>query len=146
MKLFEPNVLILDEDLHFSQELKKQLGNKYSSDVRVFSSIIDCLNGMQQQPDVVFIQHKMNHIDGIRASRMLKRKWKHTRIILMCMSHSVNKKINKRKFGISKAMLKTENYDDYLKEVRISKTISIFKKFAILALAGALSIFLWSVV
>jgi DNA-binding NarL/FixJ family response regulator len=146
MKLFESNVLILDEDLQFSEGLKHQLGTKYSTDVKVFNSIIDCLNGMKQQPDVVFVQHKMSHIDGIRASRMLKRKWKHTRIVLLCMSHSVNKKINKRKFGISKAILKSDDCDQYVKEIRISRAISIVKKLAFLSFFGVISFVLYSVI
>jgi DNA-binding NarL/FixJ family response regulator len=140
MVWLEPRIVILDEDVIFSDQLKNEFHMVSMKNVVRFQSIVDCLTKMNKEPDIIFVEYKMNHCEGIRACRMLKRKWKRTRIILMSVSHGINKKINKKKFGICKTFLKTEQFEEFIAEAQKIKRLRLVKSVLYTIIGTILSI------
>ena len=61
MELIKPKkIFIVDDDVSFTQSLKKSLGDKTGHDVTVFRSCAECLEAMKDQPSTLVLDSHLN--------------------------------------------------------------------------------------
>lgn len=128
-------IIIVNDDADYGTSLQLHLIRNQIKQVDVYHSAVECLRSSEQIPDVIFVEHKMSEIDGARASRMFKRKWKHVRIILISSSIRAKKRINRRKFGIDNIVDKSINFEEVVNEIKIYKYQRWFKSIQYLLFA-----------
>ena len=121
MSWIDPSILIIDDDKEYSKVTKTYFKDNQFNDVLIYHNVMDCLNNLNQRPDVIFVNYKMNDIEGVRAARMLKRKWSRARIVIMKSSEKAKKRVNKRKFGIDSIIDVSANMNEYMNEVNYHK-------------------------
>ncbi len=72
-KTAQLKIFLVDDDL-FSLEVHKQhLHNLGYADVRIYTDGQQCLNDLVEQPAVVFIDHMMEPMDGLKLLKKIKR-------------------------------------------------------------------------
>ena len=147
MSLFRPRILIIDDDPLFREVFHKKLGNAGTFDINVYDSAVDCILNEKTKPDLIFIDYRMNDMDGITASKMLKNRWRGTQIILVSGSVKAVNSVLKRSKTFEMAYDKTKFSDISIKELRwliwkrILKISALIIVFILLVLTF---LFLWS--
>lgn len=134
MKFLSPNIVIVDDDILYNDSTKKHLVDSQVKNVSNYYSALDCMRSINFIPDIIFIEFHMKDLNGASAARMFKRKWRHVRIVILSTSHKTNKKINKKKFGINKTLVKSENISEIINEIWILKVKRITRLFGITSL------------
>jgi DNA-binding response OmpR family regulator len=119
MKWKDLKIIIVNDDTDYGNSLQLHLLKNQIKQVDIYHSAVECLRSSEQIPDVIFVEHKMSEIDGARASRMFKRKWKHVRIILISSSIRAKNRINRRKFGIDNIVDKSIDFEEVVNEIKI---------------------------
>ena len=127
MSWMEPNILIIDDDKEYTKVVQSYFGNRQFKDVLTYHNVMDCLNTHDKRPDVIFVNYKMNDIEGVRAARMLKRKWSRARVVVMKSSVKAKKRVNKKKFGIDSIIDVSADMNEFMNEVNYHKTNKITK-------------------
>lgn len=127
MKFQKPCIYIVDENIDVSNQLKLSFIEQKIHSVRVFQSTIDCLNSEQINPDIIYVEFRMNHLNGIQAIKLLRRKWKRSIFILKGVSDRQEKRINKRKYGISKTIIKDTDLNELVMKAIIVYRIKYFR-------------------
>jgi DNA-binding response OmpR family regulator len=123
----EPKILIIDDDKEYTKIVLSYFGSNQFNDVISYQNVIDCMNTLDKRPDVIFVNYRLNNIQGVRAARMLKRKWNRARIVVMKSSEKAKKRVNKRKYGIDGMIEENTDLIEFVKEVNFHKTNVIRK-------------------
>ena len=84
------NICLVDDDPFYNDFMARSLMNK-KYNVTCFSSGIQILDELNQEPDLIFIDVHMDHIDGIQTSRILKKKWPSVKIVLISSNEYAKK-------------------------------------------------------
>lgn len=79
----ELSVVVIEDDPVYSLLLSRYLGGNLDCKVIRFDNAISCLHTADLHVDLVLIDLMMRDMDGLRASKVLRRKWKNAGIILM---------------------------------------------------------------
>lgn len=112
-----PKIFLVDDDM-FSTELNKQhlhtLGYK---DVTAFSDGQTCLNHLTEEPDVVFVDHTMEPIDGLTLLKKIKRFNQDMVIIFISGQEDLEVAISALKYGAFDYIIKGPNQADRMASV-----------------------------
>ena len=82
MNLFKTEICVVDDDPLYSEVLCKFLSVENFS-IRKFHSGIEVLDQLDKQPDIIFMDLHMDAINGLQASKILKKRWPQVNIILI---------------------------------------------------------------
>ena len=96
---------IIENDPVFTLLLKKELENLGIQQIDTFSSGIPAIFSENWRPDLIFIDFKMNDLNGVRTAKSIKYISPKATIVLMSSSLRILK-INKRKYGLQNILLK----------------------------------------
>jgi two-component system OmpR family response regulator len=137
----EPKILIIDDDKEYANIVKSYFVDNQFNDVISFHNVMDCMNTLDKRPDVIFVNYRLNNIEGVRAARMLNRKFSRARIVIMKSSEKAKQRVNKRKYGIDAMIEESTDLIQFIKEVNYHKTNTIRKKivnglFVLLSIIG----------
>ena len=135
MKKKHLNILIIDDDPVYTRMLEKYLYVNVNCTVLSFETVRICLHARPPQPDIVFLDYYMNDMDGLRATRLLKKRWKKASYVLISSSERImNKKISR--FGVDLAIQKSEGIEQVVSlGLRYHKAKKMFRR-SILAVLG----------
>jgi CheY-like chemotaxis protein len=86
MKLFQTHICVVDDDPFYSDVLCKFLINEHFKVTR-FASGFDVLDKLDKEPDIIFMDVHMDTINGLQASRILKKRWPTVNIVLISSSN-----------------------------------------------------------
>ena len=94
MSISKMNICLVDDDPFFTDFMSRSLMNK-KYNVRCFSSGIQILDRLDQEPDLIFIDVQMDNMDGFQTSRILRKKWPGVKIILISSSECLENSLNR---------------------------------------------------
>jgi DNA-binding response OmpR family regulator len=123
----EPKILIIDDDKEYTKIVLSYFVDNQFNDVISFHNVMDCMNTLDKRPDVIFVNYRLNNIEGVRAARMLNRKFSRARIVVMKSSEKAKQRVNKRKYGIDGMIEENTDLIEFVKEVNLHKTNVIRK-------------------
>lgn len=98
-------VVVIEDDPVYSLLLSRYLRGNLDCKVTRFDNAISCLHTADLHPDLVFIDLMMRDMDGLRASKVLRRKWKNAGIVLMSSNDKVFR-LNPKLYGVDLAVSK----------------------------------------
>ncbi|SDH69143.1 Response regulator receiver domain-containing protein [Flavobacterium omnivorum] len=64
---------IVDDDVFCAKMHEQYLLNLNYSNIKCFSNGNDCLNNLNQNPDIIFLDHNMDGITGLEVLKKIKR-------------------------------------------------------------------------
>jgi polysaccharide export outer membrane protein len=110
-------IFLVDDDM-FSTELnKQQLRSLGYKDVTTFSDGQTCLNHLMEEPDVVFVDHTMEPIDGLTLLKKIKRFNQDMVVIFISGQEDLEVAISALKYGAFDYIIKGPNQGDRMASV-----------------------------
>ena len=77
------DIMIIHQEPEFTKRLEKFLYENFDCTVLSFETLRICLSSRPPQPDIVFVHYHLNDMDGLRAIRLLKKRWKRAVFVLI---------------------------------------------------------------
>lgn len=140
MAFFKIDICIVDDDPFYSEILCKFLANRKLK-VKRFSSGIEILEKLDKEPDVVFMDIQMDPMNGIQASKILKKRWPYVNIVLISSSANAEIYLNGKSKYYNSFEPKSKDLTKMLQQIRSYKIKKMFKilflLFAFAVLLGA---------
>lgn len=68
----EVNIFLVDDDLFSLSLYEQQLYSLGYTNVHTFSNGADCVNGLSKKPDIIFMDHDMDTMNGYDALKIIK--------------------------------------------------------------------------
>jgi DNA-binding NarL/FixJ family response regulator len=106
--------------------------------------VIESFNQIDS-PDIIFIDYHLSDINGLSASKILKQRWKNTKIVLISSEFSLKKIANPKKYGIDLLCAKSADFNQFMnqiKQLQFRKISSILLKTTFISLILAAVYFL----
>lgn len=89
MSFFKSEICVVDDDPLYGEILCKFLANA-NYKVSRFSSGLEFLEKQDKKPDIIFMDLHMDAINGLQASKILKKRWPQVNIILISSSENAD--------------------------------------------------------
>ncbi len=89
MNFFKTEICVVDDDPLYSEVLCKFL-SKENFIIRKFNSGLEVLDKLDKKPDIIFMDLHMDAINGLQASKILKKRWPQVNIVLISSSENAD--------------------------------------------------------
>jgi DNA-binding NtrC family response regulator len=80
---------IVDDDVFYVKMQERYLLNLNYSNITCFSNGNDCLNNLDQNPDIIFLDHNMDGITGLEVLKKIKRYNPSVYVIMVSSQQSI---------------------------------------------------------
>jgi DNA-binding NtrC family response regulator len=67
------NIFLVDDDLFCLSLYEQQLQSLGYANVHTFSNSTDCINGLVKKPDIVFLDHDLDTMNGYELLKIIKK-------------------------------------------------------------------------
>lgn len=92
-------IFLVDDDAFHLNMAKHILNGLGQNDVSIFENGIDCLNDIHRQPDVVFLDHNMDHYTGYEVLRKIKRFNPNIFVVMVSSQEEISIAVDSLKHG-----------------------------------------------
>lgn len=134
-------IFVVDDDIFHIHAVRQLLNDMGHLNVNIFSSGVDCMMEINQQPDIVFLDHNMDHYTGYEVLRKIKRFNPNIIVVMLSAQEEITIAVDSLKHGafdylakgsdlkakIEGAMKKIEDFKTMLETRKPSLLKSIFK-------------------
>lgn len=105
----ELSIFIVDDD-PFCRSLYEQfILNLGYGNITLFSDGQECLNQLTEQPDIIFLDYRMEPLDGLDVLRKIKRFNPNIYLVIISGQDDVQVAVNALKYGAFDYIIKGEN-------------------------------------
>ncbi|MBO0949638.1 response regulator [Fibrella forsythiae] len=116
------SIFIVDDDPFCGQLYEHQVRNLGYTNVTLFNDGQECLNHLTDSPDVIFLDYRMEPMDGLAMLRKIKRFNPNIYLVVISGQEDLNVAIDVLKYGAFDYIIKGENdlekIDAVLKKIR----------------------------
>lgn len=102
-------IFLVDDDPFFLALLNKQLVNSGYNKIRTFSNGADCLNALNEKPDVIFLDHNMDTLSGYEVLKKIKRYDPDIFVVMVSGQEDIKTAVDSLKHGAFDYILKSDN-------------------------------------
>lgn len=131
MRLMNPKIYVIDDDQLYMKMLTKSLTNNSYKEVISFNSVTESFHEIDS-PDIIFIEYNLSDLNGLSAAKILKQRWKKTKIVLISSEFSLKKISNYKKYGIDLLCPKSADFNQFMNQIKQLQ----FKEISSLVLKG----------
>lgn len=121
------SIFIVDDDAFCRTLYEQHVRNLGYSQISVFSDGQECLNHLTDQPDVIFLDHRMEPLDGLDVLRKIKRFNPDIYLVVISGQEDLQVAINALKYGAFDYIVKGDNdfekIDAVLKKIQDVMTL-----------------------
>ncbi len=114
-------IFMVDDDVFCLNIYEQHLKNLGYNDIHLFENGTECLNNIMMNPDVVFLDHSMDHLNGFEVLKKIKRYNPNIYVVIVSGQEDMRTAIDSLKFGafdyIVKGAEETEKMADVLKKI-----------------------------
>ena len=90
---------IVDDDKYCATVYEQHLKNHQLKDVTSFSSGEECLDELYQKPDIIFLDHNMEDLNGFEVLKKIKRYDPNIYVIMVSAQENIDTAVNALKYG-----------------------------------------------
>ncbi len=90
---------IVDDDIFCANVYEQYLANLNYTDITYFSNGNDCLNNLDQNPDIIFLDHNMEDLTGFEVLRKIKRYNPNIYVVMVSAQENVKTAVDALKYG-----------------------------------------------
>ena len=98
-QLNQLNIFIVDDDVFYQNCLQKLLVNLGCEKISAFSNGVQALSNIQENPDVVFLDHNMDIMSGYEVLNKIKRVNPNIHVIMVSSQEEISVAVNSLKHG-----------------------------------------------
>lgn len=130
---------IVDDDIFCANIYEQYLSQLNYTDISYFSNGSDCLNNLDQKPDIIFLDHNMDDLTGFEVLKKIKRYNPNIYVIMISGQESIKTAVDALKYGAFDYVTKDATVCDKIqlilnKIIQVKEELnkanpSIFKKF-----------------
>lgn len=102
-------IFVVDDDAFYREMYVQLLKNLGYSNITSFDNGQDCINHLTEEPDIIFLDHRMEPLDGIELLKKIKRFNPDIYILLISGQEDMQVAINALKYGAFDYIIKGEN-------------------------------------
>ena len=107
-------IFIVDDDPFWTALLTQILADLGYTDIISFTNGTDCINQLQQQPGLVFLDYQMGDINGLQVLETIKRYNADTMVIFCTNQQEVNIVVSAMKNGSCDYLVKSNSPENEL--------------------------------
>ncbi|MFT5167648.1 MAG: DNA-binding NtrC family response regulator [Saprospiraceae bacterium] len=131
-------IFLVDDDLFCLNMYEQHIKNLGYEDITLFQNGTDCLNNLIEYPNIIFLDHKMDTLNGFEVLKKIKRFDPNINVVMVSGQDDLQIALNALKYGAFDYIVKGDQenekiesvikrIEDLNKEINRSKP-SIFKK------------------
>ncbi len=123
-------IFLVDDDLFYLNMCEQHIKNLGFDDVTLFENGTDCLNNLTQYPDIVFLDHNMDMLDGFDVLKKIKRFDPNINVVMVSGQENLQTALNALKYGAFDYIVKGDRENEKMKSVikRISDLDKILNR------------------
>ncbi|WP_185290525.1 response regulator [Chryseobacterium lactis] len=101
METYNQNLkfFIVDDDRFCATVYEQYLKNHHYEDITSFSSGEECLEELYQKPDIIFLDHNMEDLNGFEVLKKIKRYDPNIYVIMVSAQENIDTAVNALKYG-----------------------------------------------
>lgn len=115
---------IVDDDIFCAHMYEQYLLNLNYTDITYFDNGIDCLNNLDQNPDIIFLDHNMEDITGFEVLKKIKRQNPNIYVVMISGQENIKTAVDALKYGAFDYLIKDDMVCDKLNSI-INKIIKV---------------------
>lgn len=125
-----PKIFIVDDDIFCREIYEQHLKNVGYTDITSFDNGQDCINHLTEEPDIIFLDHRMEPLDGIEVLKKIKRFNPDIYLVLISGQEDMQVAINALKYGAFDYIIKGENDLEMINSIlkKILNVMEMLKK------------------
>lgn len=100
------NIFIVDDNLFCLNLYQTNLANHGFEKVSTFDNSIECLQQLHHQPDIVFVDHDMQPINGLELMKQIKHEHANTLVVFVSAQRHVKNAIAALQQGADEYIVK----------------------------------------
>ena len=110
-------IFIVDDDPFWTAMLLQMLTNQGYTDIHSFSNGPDCIKNLHLKPNLIFLDHVMDNMDGLAVLEKIKQ-INSDIVVIFCTEHKdLSVAVRAMKNGSSDYLLKTASMADELSNI-----------------------------
>ena len=115
---------IVDDDVFCANIYEQYLKNLNYTDITYFSNGIDCLNHIHLNPDIIFLDHNMEDLNGFEVLKKIKRINPNIYVVMVSAQENIKTAVDALKYGAFDYVIKDNNVCEKMTLI-ISKIIKV---------------------
>ncbi|MFT4664591.1 MAG: DNA-binding NtrC family response regulator [Ulvibacter sp.] len=92
-------IFLVDDDLFCLNMYEQHLKNLGCEDISLFQNGTDCLNNLIEYPDVIFLDYKMDTLNGFEVLKKIKRFDPNINVVMISGQENLQTAIDTLKYG-----------------------------------------------
>jgi len=100
---------IVDDDIFCANLYEQYLKNSDYNDITFFDNGNDCLNNLNQNPDIILLDHNMEDLTGFEVLKKIKRYNPDIYVVMISGQKNIATAIDALKYGAFDYVIKDEN-------------------------------------
>ncbi|MFT4532802.1 MAG: DNA-binding NtrC family response regulator [Saprospiraceae bacterium] len=128
--MIDYKIFLVDDDLFCLNMYEQHLRNLGFHDVLMFQSGTDCLNSLIEYPDIIFLDYKMDTLNGFEVLKKIKRFNPNINVVMVSAQEDLQTAVDALKYGAFDYIIKSDQEVEKMAQVinRISSLDKIVKK------------------
>lgn len=115
---------IVDDDVFCANVYEQFLNNLNYNDIIYFNNGNDCLLNLNQNPDVIFLDHNMEDLTGFEVLKKIKRYNPNIYVVMISGQENIKTAVDALKYGAFDYVIKDNDVCDKIAQV-IDKIIKV---------------------
>lgn len=111
------NIFVVDDDMFMLHIIEKHLTNLSITSIKTFHSGIDCLQHLNEKPDIIFLDHNMDLLTGYEVLKKIKRVSADPFVVMVSGQQKVKPAVDSLKHGAFDYIQKDDNLGENLQKV-----------------------------
>ena len=108
---------IVDDDVFCAKLYEQFLNNINCNDIVYFDNGKDCLLNLNQNPDIIFLDHNMDDLSGFEVLKKIKRYSPNIYIVMISAQENIKTAVDALKYGAFDYIIKDSNVTDKMTQV-----------------------------
>ena len=115
---------IVDDDIFCANLHELYLLNLNYTDITYYSNGTDCLNNLDQKPDIIFLDHNMEDITGFEVLKKIKRQNPNIYVVMISGQETIKTAVDALKYGAFDYIIKDNMVSEKMNLI-ITKIIKV---------------------
>lgn len=108
---------IVDDDIFCANMYEQYLKNANYNDITYFNNGNDCLSNLNQNPDIIFLDHNMDDMTGFEVLKKIKRYNPNIYVVMISAQENIKTAVDALKYGAFDYVIKDANVCDKLTQI-----------------------------
>ncbi len=115
---------IVDDDVFCSTVYEQYLRNQHYDNIISFTNGEDCLDELYQKPDIIFLDHNMEEMNGFEVLKKIKRYDPNIYVIMVSAQENITTAVDALKYGAFDYLVKDADVCEKMTQT-VKKIINI---------------------